>query len=422
MTLEAKVLSLVIPTALILVGLACFVVTDKYIHKHQKTVMLIALALTAAMIIMDVTDYYMINVKPIHMLRLLTCTFGYIIRPILIILFHFFVGGNRKHIPAWCLVGVNTLIYSINLFAPIAFRITVDSKGDTSFQRTELGYTCHIVSAFLLLNLICLILSTYRNRKKHAVVPIACIVLLACAANLDSFIDQDMMTPVTYLTIATVISCIFIYIWFHVQIVEKYEEDLLAQQRIRIMVSQIQPHFLFNTIATIKALCRTDPEKAATVAEKFGAYLRDNLDSLNNEDLIPIKDELKHTNVYADIEMVRFENVRVEYDISDTAFSVPALTIQPIVENAIRHGVRIREDGIVRVSTCFSEGCHEIVISDNGIGFDSAALSDIDGDHIGVNNVRERIEKLCSGTMTIESEIDKGTTVIIRIPQTEGGK
>ena len=89
MTLEAKVFSSVLPTALILLGLACFVLTNKFIRKPQKRVMLITLGLTAAMMIADVTDYYIINVKPIQMIRFLTCTFGYIIRPVLIILFHF---------------------------------------------------------------------------------------------------------------------------------------------------------------------------------------------------------------------------------------------------------------------------------------------------------------------------------------------
>lgn len=79
------------------------------------------------------------------------------------------------------------------------------------------------------------------------------------------------------------------------------------------MVSQIQPHFLYNTIATFKALCKTDPDKATFVAENFGQYLRDNLDSLSGEELIPVEKELDHTRVYAEIEMVRFENVRVEY-------------------------------------------------------------------------------------------------------------
>ena len=419
MTLEAKVFSSVLPMALILLGLASFVLSDRYIQKNQKRIMLITLALTALMMIADVTEYYIINVKPIQMIRLLTCTFGYIIRPVLIILFHFFVGGSRRYIPAWIMVCVNTLIYGINLFTPIAFKITVYKERYTIFFRKELGYSCHVISAVLLLNLICLTFRVYWSRKKYAVVPVACVVFLAGAATLSVFIDQNMMAPVTYLTIATVISCIFIYIWFHRQIVEKYEEDLLAQQHVKIMMSQIQPHFLYNTIATFKALCRTDPEKAATVAEKFGRYLRDNLDSLSSEELIPVEKELEHTRVYADIEMVRFENIRVEYKIEDMGYSLPTLTIQPIVENAIRHGVRIREEGIVRVSTRQSNGCHEIVISDNGCGFHSENENTGDGSHIGIHNVRERVEKMCGGTMTIESEIDKGTTVTIRIPKTE---
>lgn len=101
--LEAKVFSSVVPTALVLLGLVCFVLTDKYIRKHQKRVMLITLALTAMMIVMDVTDYYMINVKPVYMIRLLICSFGYIIRPVLIMLFHFLSTAAKDIYPhgAW---------------------------------------------------------------------------------------------------------------------------------------------------------------------------------------------------------------------------------------------------------------------------------------------------------------------------------
>ena len=419
MTLEAKVLGSVLPSALVLLGLACFVLSDRFIRKHMKRVMLITLALTAMMILADVMDYYTIHVWTAPTIRLITCTFGYLVRPVLIILFYSFVGGNRRYIPAWCLAGVNMLVYVVNLFVPIAFRIVINREGATAFQRAELGYTCHVSSAILLLNLFCLILHTFRRRKKHAVVPAACAVLLTAAAFLGGLLTQNEQLPVMYLTITTVICCIFIYIWFHLRIVEKYEDDLLAEQRVKIMVSQIQPHFLYNTLATIKALCRTDPEKAATVTEKFGAYLRDNLDSLNNDGLISIKEEIDHTRVYADIETVRFENIRVEYDLQDTGFSLPALTVQPIVENAIRHGVRIRNEGIVRVSTRRSNGAHVIVICDNGCGFDTEQENPGDGSHIGISNVRERIETMCGGTVTIESEEGKGTTVTIRIPETE---
>ena len=153
------------------------------------------------------------------------------------------------------------------------------------------------------------------------------------------------------------------------------------------------------------------------MAEKFGQYLQQNLDSLETEGLIPAEKELEHTRLYADIEMSRFENVRVEYDAQDLDFSIPPLTIQPMVENAIRHGVRIREKGIVRVSTRRTEKGHEIRIWDNGMGFDIATLKQDKGSGVGIQNVRERIEKLCGGTMTIQSDVGKGTTVFIRIPQ-----
>ena len=182
------------------------------------------------------------------------------------------------------------------------------------------------------------------------------------------------------------------------------------------MMSRIQPHFLYNTLSSIQALCRIDPEKAFDVTEKFGTYLRSNIDSLDRPDLIPFANELEHTRVYSEIEMIRFPNVRVDYDVTDAAFSVPALTMQPLVENAIRHCVRIRKEGVVAVSSRKTDLCHEIVISDNGKGFDTRLLKTAGGTHIGVRNVRERIEKMCGGTLTVESIPDKGTTVTIRIP------
>ena len=114
--------------------------------------------------------------------------------------------------------------------------------------------------------------------------------------------------------------------------------------------------------------------------------------------------------------MIRFENVRVEYDVKDDSFSVPALTVQPIVENAIKHGVRIRDEGIVRVSTQMKEKYHEIVISDNGKGFDTKQQSDPETGHIGIKNVEERLRKMCHGTVSVESKPGEGTTVTLRIP------
>ena len=415
MTLETRILSSVLPSVLMLAGLGYFVLTDQYIQKIHKRTMTIALALIPTAVVQDVLDYCLTYVTPIRTFRLINSAYGYMIYPVLIVLFYYFIGGKRRYLPSWCLVGINTAVYVITLFTPIAFGFAENY----AFERGPLGYTSHVICVILLLNLFYITIRKYGRRLRLAIVPLACLLMLVGAMLMDTLLPGNEKMIVSFVAVMAVVCCVLIYIWLHMLLVRQYEEELIAQQRVRIMVSQIQPHFLYNTIATFKALCRTDPEKAATVAEKFGRYLRENLDSLSGENLIPVEKELEHTRVYADIEMVRFENIRVEYDVRDVDFMLPALTIQPIVENAIRHGVRIREEGIVRVSTRQSDGFHEIVISDNGIGFDTAASYSGDGSHIGINNVRERIEKMCAGTMTVESEIDKGTTVTIRIPKTE---
>ena len=245
-------------------------------------------------------------------------------------------------------------------------------------------------------------------------VPAFNALIIAASVALDSLVDYRNYM-VTYMTIAVVSCSLFYYIWLHVQFVREHEQALMAEQRIQIMMTQIQPHFLYNTLSTIQALCRIDPEKAFTVTEKFGKYLRQNLDSLNRAELIPVSKELEHTRVYAEIEEIRFPNVHVEYDIQDADFSLPALSIQPLVENSIRHGVRIREEGIVKVSTRNIDGCHEIVISDNGKGFDTELAEQAVGTHIGIRNVRERLEKMCGGSLEIKSVIDEGTTITIRV-------
>lgn len=148
----------------------------------------------------------------------------------------------------------------------------------------------------------------------------------------------------------------------------------------------------------------------------FGSYLRQNMDTLDTKGLIPFDKELEHTRLYADIEMIRFENVRFEYEIEDRSFTLPPLTVQPLVENAIRHGVCGREEGIVRVQTHRVAGWHVITIQDNGVGFVGSRLGEPEEGHIGIRNVRERVESLCGGSLVLESLPGEGTTVYIRIP------
>ena len=195
-----------------------------------------------------------------------------------------------------------------------------------------------------------------------------------------------------------------------------------TQTNILLMLNQIQPHFLFNALNTIRALYAKDLKLGERTLEQFSSYLRQNLDYLTETELISVEKELEHTHIYTDIEKLRFPNIQVQYEIKDTEFEIPPLTIQPLVENAIRHGIRGKKDGIVTVSTVREGNVHRITIKDNGVGFDQNKLTDREGTHIGLQNVRERVEQMCSGTLTVSSEIGTGTEVTLLIPHSERSK
>lgn len=191
-----------------------------------------------------------------------------------------------------------------------------------------------------------------------------------------------------------------------------------------LMISQIQPHFLYNALNTIKYLIKRDPKSAEKAVISFSRYLRGNMDSITQKAPIPFVDELEHTKNYCNIELLRFgDKLNIIYDTPVTDFSLPALSVQPIVENAIKHGVTKKaEGGTVTVTTSEDEYNNIIAIKDDGVGFDvqnpDLKPSETHA-HIGINNVRERLENMVNASVTIESEIDVGTCVTIKIPKKE---
>lgn len=404
----------------LLAMLAYIIMGDPFIKQDHKKILLLTILLTASTIVVSFGEY-MLSVGPAEspriFLRTLASIYGYVVRPLLIAFFYYVLADRKIRWPFWALTIVNAVIYLTALFCPLAFSIS-DSN---NFERGPLGLTCHYITTLMLLFLLWLSLKKYSAAKKwDALIPVNNVVIIVLSVVLDLTLPARNNSPIPFLSLAIVSGCIFFYIWLHLQLEREHAQAILAQQRIQIMMSQIQPHFLYNTLTTIQSLCMTDPGKAFDVTGQFGTYLRQNLDSLNQPDLIPIEKELEHTRIYAQIETVRFPQITIHYDIRDTGFKIPPLTIQPLVENAIRHGVRIRKDGQVTVSVQKvmqkQDACHEITVSDNGKGFDVQMAEQADDSHIGIRNVRERLEKMCHGSLTIESRIDAGTLVRIRIP------
>ncbi len=196
-------------------------------------------------------------------------------------------------------------------------------------------------------------------------------------------------------------------------------ENELVQNKIKLMLGQIQPHFLYNAIGTIRALCTKDPKEARSALDYFAKFLRANMDSLTEEGCIPFEKELDHVKSYLYIEKLRFgELLDIEFDIKTTNFECPPLMLQTIVENAVKHGLMPKkEGGKIEISTIETQNCYEIKVTDNGVGFDTSKPLEEGRSHVGVDNTRQRVVALCQGTMNIGSRVGNGTTVTIIIPK-----
>ena len=223
---------------------------------------------------------------------------------------------------------------------------------------------------------------------------------------------QRFWEPVPqYMTVT--LSLIVIYVLFHGETTRQ-----LADSRISIMLSQIQPHFMHNMLTTIMYMCRTDPEEAEKTVGQFADYLRANMDSLTLKQCIPFETELKHVKTYWSLEEKRFgDKIRAVYDIQENSFMLPSLTIQPIVENAVKHGMRKGKQLIVTIRTYSDVNNYYVEINDDGRGFDVNTFKNDGKSHIGIKNVQQRLKMMCGGELMVNSVPDQGTDAVIKIPK-----
>lgn len=202
---------------------------------------------------------------------------------------------------------------------------------------------------------------------------------------------------------------------------KKIKEEL-DNSRITVMLSQIQPHFLYNSLTGVMDLCDSDPKQAKAAIADFADYLRGNLSALKTENLISFRTELEHIEKYLRLEAMRFkEELEIVYDIQSKDFMIPVLSVQPLVENAVKHGVgRKIGGGTVTIHTSETEKEYLIRITDDGVGFSEGEYADENGMHVGIENVKKRLAMRINAKVEINSSKGKGTTVCIRIPKESG--
>ena len=249
-------------------------------------------------------------------------------------------------------------------------------------------------------------------RKYIALLSYICFPIIG---HIIQFLFRGVGTIIPALTLSMLF--IFINIQLDIEIELEKEKQALQEAKISIRLSQIQPHFLYNTLTVIRYLCDTDPSTAKKCINDFSIFLRGNMDSLSSTKPIPFEQELKHVNSYLKLEQQRFGSaLTFEYHLQTTNFLVPALSLQPIVENAIRHGIRKKENGgNICISTMEDAIFYYLIVEDNGIGFDTATI--FSKEHIGIKNTKKRLQLICNGQLKIESILNKGTKATITIPK-----
>ena len=201
--------------------------------------------------------------------------------------------------------------------------------------------------------------------------------------------------------------------------IEQYlrQQREISNQRARITVLQMRPHFIYNTMMSIYYLCEQNPQKAQKVTLDFTTYLRKNFNAIASDNTIPFSEELEHTRAYLAVEQAQYDdNLFVEYDTPHTLFRVPTLTLQPIVENAVKHGMNpdAEEPLHISIRTAETDSGFEIIVEDNGPGFKP---SDDREPHIALANIRERLSLMCGGTLRIDPRGEGGTRVTILVPR-----
>ena len=191
----------------------------------------------------------------------------------------------------------------------------------------------------------------------------------------------------------------------------------LKDRRVSVMMSQIRTHFIFNVMTIISGLCNIDPKKADDALILFARYLRKNIAIMDRDEPILFSQELQHLEDYISLEKLRFrDKICFEKHLEIIDFKIPPLTIQPLVENAIKHGLLIPgKKGTVKLITVEEGDDVRIIIEDDGVGFESMNLEREDA--VGIRNVRYRVENMMGGTLELISIPDQGTRAEVCLPR-----
>lgn len=323
---------------------------------------------------------------------------------------------SRKVLELWCMLC--SIVCIIQLFLQIL----------GIFDLREMLKTTHtMIAVSSLLLLFAGLVSWFSNTKSEETdIKHSAVYLLGIGALIDMTLYYIKGNSSNLLFVLLAILCYVLiegiqicFAYIRQQQILEEKEIQLTLSRITTMMSQIRSHFVFNILNAISGMCKYDPEKADETVVRFARYLRNNIDIMEDDKPVLFRTELAHLEDYVVLEQIRFgDKIEFYSDIRTEQFMIPPLILQPIVENAIKHGLTKKQNGgTVILRTWEEDGCIKISIEDDGVGFAPSELEKKQS--VGLKNIRYRLHHLMHASLDIESKLGKGTTVTITIPKKE---
>ena len=392
---------------------------SRYQEKWNRRFFVILFSLLIAYVVCDLSSQVSLILLGPHAAPLSRITifgeslFSSILMPMLTVYLLRCTGEDWRRNTLLNAVGMLWLVYCglliVTQFTTIIYTITPDN-----IYRRETWYPLLLIAPILmmLLNLLAL----WRKRAKltrQQALAFALYLLIPMGCMIVQMLSYGLLMIVIGSCVAAF--CMFLFMLRDQQDRYAAQQEENARQKTSILVLQMRPHFIYNTLMTIYSLCNLDPQKARQVTMDFTDYLRKNFKAVASGNIIPFSAELEHTRAYLAVEQAQHEEMLiVEYDTQFTQFRLPPLTLQPLAENAVKHGMNPYTGPLhVTIRTYHMDSGSVIVVEDNGLGFDVAEISD---SHTTLMNIRQRLELMCRGKMEIMPRDGGGTVVTIRIP------
>jgi sensor histidine kinase YesM len=334
-------------------------------------------------------------------------------------------GGNFSIV--FSFIGAIIMTVSLVILIFDQYRHYIYFFDNENYYHRGQNYYLALIPVFLCFILIVFICFYYRKyfstlQKISLLVylsfPICSAIIMVATGEVSSIIN-----------IAITISLVIMYLFYELdknrrmleqaeKLIEK--EKINAQFKNTMLWTQIQPHFIYNNLNVIQFLCKKDPELAAEAVVHLSAFLRSYIDAYDMDMCIPISEEMDVINHYIYIQKLRYgDKLDVKLDVGDFDFSVPPLSIECLVENAIRHGVAQKVEG-GKVSIRIMENVDEFMVEveDNGVGFDAEELKIADGkNHVGLKNTNSRLQYMVNGHLEVQSQVGQGCRAIVHIPK-----